>query len=216
MVSVVSCQWTGGIKMNQLSIYEQTGYARMFSELFGGNEKMSTYSCQVFRYLKCPSCGKRKAFLFVPDKKNTYLLKCHHDKCILQKSVTLNTAINQYALSLLPDWNRALGKNCQWGGIKNKNSRGKSLKDVNECSFKSRMDSNATHVQVKMMMEIQKMDNERFKTFSRHPKSCHQDADDKYIEKLMAYFKVDSIEKLPKLLKNHGYPSDDDLRRMNQ
>ena len=187
----------------------------MFSGLFGGNE-MSTYEYQVFGYLKCPSCGRNKAFLFVPDRKNTYLLKCHHDKFLLHDAVTLNTAINRYALSLLSDWNRALGKICQWGGIKNRNSRGKSLKHVNDGSFKSRMDSNATHVQVKMMMEIQKMDNERFKTFSHHPKSLHPDVDDKYIAELMAYFKVDSIEKLSKSLKNHGYPSDDDLRRMNQ
>lgn len=158
------------LEMKNLSITDQWFHANLLSSSLGGSQSNSTYNGHsTFKNIQCPCCGKKKAVMYVADNNYTYLLKCPVYGCSLEDAVTLNTAINDYAKELLPEWNRSIGKNPSWGGIQNRRPRGKSLKNKSDGSFKSEMDKNAIRQQVKMMMAIQSQKDEKLKTFRTYP-----------------------------------------------
>ena len=61
------------------------------------------------------------------------------------------------------------------------------------------------------------MEEEKFKTFQHpRPKTAEekrQEVIDEWFDDLMRYFNVKSVEKLPKLIKTHGLPSQEELKR---
>lgn len=152
--------------MNQLSISDQGFHACNFSNKFGGRESKSTYNGQkTFNGLQCPCCGKKKAVMFVAQNQSTYLLMCPRDSCKLSTAITLSNAINTYAIDLVTDWNRAIGKYPSWGAIQNRRPRGKSLRDKSDGSFRAEMEKDAVRQQVKILMQQQHEKDTRFRTF---------------------------------------------------
>lgn len=172
--------------MKQLTISDQYHFALQFSNRFGGKESKyrgnSTQTNPSFINLECPCCRRKTAVLYVATNNYTFLLKCPRVSCTLEEAVTLNTAINDYTSDLVHDWNRAIGKYESWGGIQNRRPRGKSLKNKSDGSFKAEMEKNAIRQQVKILMQRQHEEEERFRTFSPPSNlgkdSKHQSLDD--------------------------------------
>ena len=100
--------------------------------------------------------------------------------------------------------------------IKNRIPRGKSKK-TKEDTFRSQMESKSIRQEARSKLEIQKMEEEKFKTFQHpRPKTAEekkQEVIDEWFDDLMSYFNVKSVEKLPKLIKTHGLPSPEELKR---
>ena len=93
------------------------------------------------------------------------MVKCPIWGCTLSQTVTLSIAIKTYAPEILSEWNIAIGKYPIWGGIQNRRPRGKSLKDKSDGSFRSEMEKNVIRQQVKILMQQQQENDERFRTY---------------------------------------------------
>ena len=212
-----------------LSMYEMEDMAHMLADEFDLRDKwgrqLSEKRYQGYKFfgnLKCPCCNKRKVGIYASQKTDNYLVKCWIDTCTLSKAVTLSYAINNYGRSTVRDeWKKKTGwidykTAYNFKPIKNRIPRGKSSK-TNKDTFRGQMESRSIIQEVKTLMEIQKMHDEKHTTFKHQtpktPEEIKQEVMDEWFDDLMRYFNVKSVEKLPRLIKTHGLPSQEELKR---
>ena len=215
-----------------LSIDEMEEIAHMLADEFDLRDKwgrqvsLKKYQGhKFFGNLKCPCCNKRKVGIYASKKTDNYLVKCWVDTCSLSKAVTLSYAINNYGSPTVRDeWKKKTGwidykTAYNFKPIKNRIPRGKSTK-TKESSFRSQMESKSIRQEAKTLMEIQKMHDEKFKTFKHQtpktPEEKRQEVMDEWFDDLMRYFNVKSVEKLPRLIKTHGLPTPEELKRKRE
>ena len=212
-----------------LSIGEMEGLAHMLADQFQLQDKWGRQISQqkqnghkVFRDLVCPCCNKRKCGIYAPERRDNYLVGCFSPTCTLSRPVTLSTAIKKWGDDYVKkEWDKKTGwidykTAYNFKPIKNRIPRGKSKK-TKEDTFRSQMESKSIRQEVRSKLEIQKMEEEKFKTFQHpRPKTAEekkQEVIDEWFDDLMSYFNVKSVEKLPKLIKTHGLPSLEELKR---
>jgi len=212
-----------------LSIDEMEEMAHMLADQFHLKDKwgrqvsnQKQHEHKVFRDLVCPCCNKRKCGIYATERKDNYLVGCFSPNCILIKPVTLSTAINKWGDDYVKKvWKKKTGwidykTAYNFKPIKNRIPRGKSSK-TKEDTFRSQMESKSIRQESKTLMEIQKMHDEKFKTFKHQtpktPEEKRQEVMDEWFDDLMRYFNVETIEKLPRLIKTHGLPSPEELKR---
>lgn len=202
------------VSMINISLYGQESFANRFSDKFKGRKRTTPNGDKIYEYMECPCCRKKKLFLFVGERRDTYLLKCHIYGCILSESITLHRAIERYSPEMKNEWNISnKWRQPEWNGIKNRIPRGKSSKK-NDHTFREKMESSSLLSHLRFLMEEENSNNMKFKTFN--PPSIEDDKkkmEDKWFEDLMYYFNIDSIGKLPKLVKIHGLPTQEDIKR---
>ena len=212
-----------------LSMVEMESMAHMLADEFDLRDKWGRQKSdkvyqghKFFGNLKCPCCNNRKVGIYAAQSRDNYLVRCWRDNCTLSKAITLSYAIDKYASSTIKnEWKKKTGwidykTAYNFKPIKNRIPRGKSSK-TNEDNFRSQMESRSIRQEVKTLMEIQKMHDEKFTTFKhprpKTPEEMKQEVMDEWFDDLMSYFNVDSVEKLPKLIKTHGLPSQEELKR---
>ena len=203
--------------MIKISLHDQESFAERFSDKFNGIKRYISNGEKIYQNMTCPSCGKKKLFLFVGKRRDTYLLKCHIYGCNLSESITLHQAINTYYPEMKSEWyisNQWWDK--EWNGIKNRIPRGISTKN-NNFTFKEKMDKSSLLSHLKYLMEQENTNNDKFKTFKNPSiEDVKKKMEDKFFDDLMHYFDIRSIEKLPKLVKKHGLPTQEDIKRKKE